>query len=320
MKKLIFKVVAFVLIIIVADFCVGFLLDTLRQQARGGYTARLNHIHNTLSDSVIIMGSSRANHHYNPEILQSFHPRKVTVYNAGMDGNGILLAYMFLNDMLERFTPQMVVYDVMPDFDYLKKGSNDKYLGWERPYYGASRPTDSLFAEISMVEPLKMMSKTYRNNSKLPQYLNDVVKRGGIGVKGYLPMEGSVVEGETFAYKDMEIDSLKLSYMEKFILKCKQNGIKLAMCVSPSFATDGTDILKPVRQLCEKYEVPLYDHLTDGRFAGRGEYFADGAHLNSKGADKYSKIIGEEIFGYNREPNIIPTQQKSKAATTLSKQ
>lgn len=310
----------FALIVFCADLGIGKCLDMLREHARGGYTSRLNHIHSHITGSVIVMGSSRANHHYNPEILSEHHPEHAGVYNAGMDGNGILLAYMFLSDMLEYHTPKMVIYDVMPDFDYLVKGSNDKYLGWERPYYGLSKGSKGVFSSVSATEPYKMLSRTYRHNSKLPQYMSDALQGSELGTKGYMPMEGSVATGETLRYSDMKVDSLKLGYMDKFMALCKENGVKLVMCVSPAFATDGSDVLAPVRKLCNEYNVTLYNHLTDTTFYGKGEYFADGAHLNSRGADIYSHKIGGEIFTQSREPRRIPTQQKSKAATTLSKQ
>lgn len=92
-----------------------------------GESGRMRYIHNELIADSIIMGSSRALHHYDPDILGNY-------YNVGEDRMGIIFSMGRLQLLKQRRMPHMLIYDVEPDYDLLQD-DNSTYLTNLRPYY-----------------------------------------------------------------------------------------------------------------------------------------------------------------------------------------
>ena len=78
-----------------------------------GESGRMRYIHNELIADSIIMGSSRALHHYDPDILGNY-------YNVGEDRMGIIFSMGRLQLLKQRRMPHMLIYDVEPDYDLLQ--------------------------------------------------------------------------------------------------------------------------------------------------------------------------------------------------------
>ena len=132
MKKHLIKILLFLLIIVAIDVLTGLVCSRLTAMARGGDTARNEYICNGTSEDILVMGSSRAIHHYNPAVIDTV--TGMSCYNCGQDGNGVILNYGRLHMILQRYRPRVIIYDVMPEYDLLAGDDNRKYLGWLRPY------------------------------------------------------------------------------------------------------------------------------------------------------------------------------------------
>ena len=117
--------------------------------------------------------------------------------------------------------------------------------------------------------------------------------------RGYRPIYGVLTE-ETIKKKEktqvekdikgLEIDSLKLSYVEKLFADAKSDGINLLCIVSPRFI-ENEDLYQPARNLCKKYGIPFVDNRNYEGITGNKELFQDFGHLNDKGAKKYTSSI-----------------------------
>lgn len=84
---------------------------------------------------VVILGSSRAHHHYVPSVF--FDSLGITAHNGGVDGNGIVMAKGLYQMITERYHPSLLIYDVISGFDFFvnsEDGNNIRYLGNLRPY------------------------------------------------------------------------------------------------------------------------------------------------------------------------------------------
>ena len=130
MRKFIIRLLAFLLLMFVVDRGVGLGMKYMQEHAKGGYVGHHNKIINHSDEDILIFGSSRAIHHYNPQIIKD--SLAMSCYNCGQDGNGIILFYGWWQLMKERHTPKLVIYDINPGFDLLLGESNQKYLGWLR--------------------------------------------------------------------------------------------------------------------------------------------------------------------------------------------
>ena len=127
MRKFILKVLLFFVVIAMVDRGFGLAMSNVLKGTQKGDWGRNNFIFNEVKSDVIILGSSRAIHHYDPQIISD--SLSMSCYNCGEDGNGIILSYGRLMMVKERHQPKIIIQDVSTSFD-LFKNDNHKYLGW----------------------------------------------------------------------------------------------------------------------------------------------------------------------------------------------
>ena len=291
MKKFIFSLMAFLLLLFVLDRAFGFGLTYLQNHAKGGDTARNNYICNDTEEDILIFGSSKAIHHYDPRIIED--SLQMTCYNCGNDGNGIVLLYGRYRMIEERYLPKVILYDVTSFFD-LEKGDNSRYLDWLRPYYYRSG-IDSIFWSVDKSERYKMYSSMYQYNSKILQLISDNIFPQQYDIKGYRPVNKKMqYEPEvTASDEEYEYDSLKLYYLEKLIKDCSGK-VKLIFITSPNYKATDDRVYEPLKDLCKEYDIPLLNHYCDSDFVFNKNYFYDSVHLNQDGATAFTnKVIGE---------------------------
>ncbi len=292
MKKFLLRICIFALVMVSCDVMMGFVGSYLVHNAKGGETARKNYIANETIEDVLIFGSSRALHHYDPNILED--SLGLTTYNCGFEGNGVICAYGFFKMINDRYHPKVIIYDIFSVVD-IESGDNNVYLGSLHNFYDRMG-IDSIFWEVENIERYKMISNLYRFNSVLPQTIMDNLHPLASDDKGYRPTDREM-EYEPLIladYGDCEYDSLKLHYIERIIKECKDNA-QLIFTVSPMYGKIDDKMLAPIVALCEKYDVPLLNHLSDTTFHYRRKYFHDSVHLNRTGATAYSKTIASEV-------------------------
>ena len=299
MKKFILKVLLFFALVAVMDFAWGGIFSWLRGHAKGGSTENCEYIANRCEDDIIILGSSRATHHYIPQIIED--SLGVSCYNCGEEGNGIVLAYGRFKMLTDRYKPKLVIYELTPGYDYGIKEPNTKYLGYLRPYYdknGIKRLFDDFDDEFSF---LKMKSKMYQNTGKLlPDLVDNFVFRDN--KKGYTPLSGKININsiDEPVIERMEFDSLKLSYIEKLILEAKYKNIQIVFMISPRYGIN-SDVsnYEPAIALSNKYGIPFYNFIDYRTIADNAEYFQDIGHMNDEGAVAYSQMLVKEVLNNN---------------------
>ncbi len=293
MKKFLLRICIFALIMVLCDIMMGFVGNYFVDNAKGGDTARKNYIANDTDEDVLIFGSSRAIHHYDPNIFED--SLVLTAYNCGFDGNGIICAYGFFHMIEERYHPKILIYEVTPSFDLLVSDDH-RYLGQLRFFYDRDG-IDSIFWNIDKVEKYKMMSQMYRYNSMLPQLITDNLHPLHSDNKGYRPLDDNKEVREPKEKENNEVyeyDGLKLYYIERLIEDCKGK-TQLVFAISPWYKNTKENVLKPIQTLCDKHNIPLINHYTDTTFNNNKNFFNDSAHLNHYGATKYSKVLVIEI-------------------------
>lgn len=102
----------------------------------------------------------------------------------------------------------------------------------------------------------------------------------------------------------MGVDSLKLSYLEKVIVLCKQNQIPLYFMISPRYGIQELDesvfepgiSLKPALSLCKEYNIPVYNYVHCPSISGNIQYFQDKGHMNDNGAIAYTQLLIKEVL------------------------
>ena len=295
MKKTVIKLAIFALLVVAVDMLVGVGADFLRSHTKGGETGRLIYINNNTEEDLLVVGSSRAIHHYNPEILED--ETGLSVYNAGTDGNGILLFYMQLCNILRHHTPKFIIYDFQYSFD-LSADDHSKYLNLQKPFYGQNQQVDSVFLAVDWRNKYKNLSQAYIHNSKLPQYISDFIRPLEPNIKGYKPLNGQMTPGQFQAtsYQTLDVDSVKRDYINSYIRLCREHEVGLAFVVSPLyFPSDKNVTVEPIAQIARENGVRMLDFSDSDAFLGNDSLFVDPTHLNAAGADLLTKMVADSL-------------------------
>lgn len=293
MKKTILLIASLLVATFALDRAVGLAFDYIHRHPRGGTTAHQRRIISATHAPVLVFGSSRARHHYIPEAMAA--RLGCPVLNCGEDGNGIFLAYAYWHFVRQRYTPRLIVYDVMPAFDLSSGYDNHRYLGPLRAEY-RDTTVRRIFADIDPTERYKMQSHAYRYNSTFVQYLRDYLRPShDLTPTGFQPLHGRVDTTTLTPEPRREVDPLKLAYMERLIEETRAQGTRLVFVVSPFYNGTDDSQLQPLRTLCARHHVELLDYSRRSPYYHSRRLFADGVHLNSDGAALFSAAVARRL-------------------------
>ena len=296
MKKYLLHILLFFVIVAAVDVSVGAFGRYLQGHAKGGSTRQFDDLVMKDRHDVLILGSSRAHHHYDAPFLRD--TLGVDVYNAGFDGNGVVLADGVLEMVLNRYKPQLVLFDVEPDFDvnvYEKDNHHTRYIKNLKPYYREGGVSE-IIKDVSMDEWRKVQSGLIRYNTEILGMAVDNLIDRGMERRGFQSLSGKMEKDpEPKAPKKEELDPFKLAYVEKLIVLCQSNDVPLVLVGSPKYGKTDSEALRPVKDIANKYEVPFLDYYADPSFMAHKEWFKEPMHLNSEGARVFSKLIAQDI-------------------------
>ena len=292
MKKFILKVACFFAIIVVIDLIAGVVFPYLVANAKGGDNGRNNYICFKTNEDVLIFGSSRAAHHYNPQIITD--STGMTCHNCGQDGNGIILSYGRLLMIEKRYSPKVIIYDVQSTFDLSAYEDNHKYIVWLKPYYNNDE-IKAILNDVDKTEKYKMMSNMYRYNSKFLQIINDCINPlRSMGKNGYKPYNEKmdtmkIIKDFKLKEDTLLLDPIKTDYIRRFISLANKS--KIVFVGSPMWYGGNESNFNFIRDVCNENNIPFYDFSNDKKYVHKNMYFKDGVHMNGTGADEFSKDL-----------------------------
>lgn len=297
MRKFIYKVLLFFAVIAIVDRAFGIAMKNVLQGTDKGDWGRNNYIFNDVNSDVIILGSSRAIHHYDPQII--IDSLGMSCYNCGEDGMGIFLMWARYQAIRERSIPKLVIYEVLPEYDLLTNSDNQKYFKFLRPYSDAPF-VNSVINEISSKESIKLQSYMYMYNSIFADIIAQRISNSSSTAREYT-YSPLVAQMNYNPKKNVEqeqmilCDSLKIVYLKKLILSCKKDGTWLVFTASPKYTAFSDNEFLPVKDLCRIYNVPFINHYCDMDYCKNPTYFADAGHLNFQGAELLTALVVSEI-------------------------
>lgn len=294
MKKYILHILLFFAIVVAIDFCFGKAFDYMVSHAKGGNTKETYDLLMKDQYDVIIMGSSRATHHYIPQMIEDY--LGITCYNAGADGNGIVLMYGRYKLMTNRYNPKLILYDVEPAFDiveYAEDDHNRRYLASLKAYFFQPGIKD-IYTDVNWSEGIKNYSGLFRYNGDYFNHLRNYLTAMPVSNKGYLPLKGKMSKEPKKEEASIQIlDSLKLSYIRTLVSDAKSRGIKFVFVASPKYGADPVSV-QPVKDIADALEIPFWDY-TDAPKFQKWEYFKEPMHLNDEGARVFTSLIATKL-------------------------
>ena len=297
MKKFLINMAIFFAIVAVVDFSLGKVFHYIQATA-GGRTGAEYYVCDKANEDVIIMGSSRASHHYVPEIISE--KLGMSCFNAGQDGNGIILQYGRWKMLSERYAPKLLIYDISADFD-LMVNDNARYIDRLKPFC-CDESVNDYVSTLFPMEKLKTLSCMYCYNYKFIEMAFDRLRNDDYKTEcGYIPLYGRI-RSEVVEKRDsekessFEADAVKLYYLEELIKEAKGKGTHVVLVVSPAweggFLTK--DAYSGIKAMAERFGVQFLEYI-NSQICDNPDFFEDSAHLNDKGARVFTNDFVSRI-------------------------
>lgn len=298
MKKFVLYLLLVIFGVVATDFCFGLVMKSVLASTVKGDWGRRNYIVNASNEDLLILGASRAIHHYDTEIISD--SLQMSCYNCGDDGMGILVHFPRFKKIIQRYHPKIVIYEVAPPIDYAQ-GDNTPFLGLLRPY-SDDDIMKKIIQDIDKKDLLFLHSNLYKYNSSFIEMLSHRFSRSPGTAKDftYAPLV-SVLQYDSGPtsyedeYENLELDSIKYSYLSELADICRSNGVRLVFSASPWYRMSESDVFSPIYKLCAEKGVTFLNHNFDDSFNLEKNYFHDAAHLNKYGAETFSSLIAHEI-------------------------
>ena len=299
MKKTLIYIILFLGFIVVIDYSSGIYIEHKFSKISFGDYGTINRGISTKAE-IIILGSSRAQHHYNPDVINS--SLKKSIYNTGLGGHGLFYNYAVLHEILKTNKPEMVVLDISPNIIVDPQAYSK--LNILLPYYDQSEA----FREIIQLNPkfsrLELFSNLYVYNSTLYDLLRTTFSKSNTIENGYKPLNGEIDENNFSPFyleaKD-EMDSNQMLYLSKIIELCQTNNITFLGIVSPTYKKFDVSnrIIYNVDSIFTKNNLHLYDYSSYVPLYNKSKYFKDQLHLNMEGtaifSEEISRILSSNI-------------------------
>lgn len=299
MKRIIAGFIIFLTIFVSADAIFGYFCKYMESRAKTGGTASRLYLIQKSNEDIVMFGSSRMSHHYDPTIFED--SLDLSCYNAGEDGYGILNNYGMILLSIKHHKPKMIIYDVC-DYD-IKAFDPIQQTEMLRAYYDVPE-INEIFKELLPKEYIKLKSNMYRYNSKFFRLLSCYIGYGSKRESGYLPMDGTIDYDAELWYDTIPplTDPIKMRYFARLIDTCKANDVQLVFSLSPSYMAPNSNAFFAIKKLCEEKNVPIYDYYSDSILSINKRYFRDKDHMNSVGASIFTKelvnrIVSDDLLG-----------------------
>ena len=174
--------------VVVVDILAGVVMNRLLPEiGNEGDTGRTYYSLYKVNEPVLIIGSSRANHHYVPQIISD--SLGLPVRNIGRDGCFFSYNCCVINSILDRYSPELIIWE--NGGSYLNEGGRDPlenlypyYLSNEHIHTCINSYTDGL-------DRIPLYSNLYRYNSVIHRIVMRYLNKAGEedGLKGYMPLK-----------------------------------------------------------------------------------------------------------------------------------
>ena len=300
-KKFLTACLVFVLGVLALDNLVGLFFDQMLEKLpnEGERVAKSNYSLKKVEADLIVIGSSRAECHYDTEVLSKSFP-EYTVYNCGGDGQGFLYCNVLLNGMVNRYTPKVVIWDMQFHELYKKKHN----LSLLYPHYTHDTYIyNTLNSEEDVSFRLKMLLNSYRYNATSLRILRSVYTPSAVleNKKGFgpRPVRKNMIVPSEKGGRDADLDPNMVNHLQATIDKLHTKGIKLVIVMSPVFnVAENNNTVAKLEEICKENNVLFVNHSQLDGFVHNSDLFYDSNHLNSKGAEIFSETLVKQIKGF----------------------
>lgn len=243
-------------------------------------------------EEIIILGDSRAEHHYNSQMI-SDHTGK-TVYNYGSDGQSVFYNYAVLRKLLDSYIPEKVIYEISLTELVNNQQSYDRllyFLPLENKY------ADNIVKKHSNSFKLFVtkLFNSYKYNSTVFIILKSYLSPKEY-FAGYQPLSKKMKE-DSYTYTTLldrntnyPLDSMKIHYFEEILKLAEEYNFDMEFFISPTLTIYENDILfSSINRSLSKFNYTANIIVNDSTYTTSS--FADLTHLNCDGANQYTNKV-----------------------------
>lgn len=260
---------------------------------------------NRTTADVVIVGSSRAAHHFATaqlkDSLDRYAGTDLAVYNAGIDGRFVNSNACAVESILERHSPKLLLFEA--DESAFSDGRSRLDVENSAPHYRTNRVVKRYLDELGWRARLKMQSNLYRWNQKV-FVLATVLRNSGKKdrLNGYIPlrerMSLAAASREILSAKERTnlppaADAWTISNLSRMLDAARNKGVPTVVVTTPRYRAQ--QHRKTLDSLCLAADVPHIDMFGMELFDEHPEWFADVAHLNDDGAQAFTALFFERL-------------------------
>lgn len=294
-RSLLVRLALVAAVFMLANLSLGTLLDYTRLRCVNRESGLINNARREKSD-VIILGSSRAKHHYDPKLLASLWG--VSVYNAGFPGQAIPFNRVTFDLIAAKHHPKAVIVDVMAFDDDM-----DRVHAFDAWYFDSKvlreMPSEAEAGKAASVSPdfrirCWMSFAAYRYADRVSRNLFDKPHQGE-GPE-FDPLPVGYVEKNWRGYEKPQPHKKFPWYrpqLAALVDEIKATGAEVVLAFSPTFKMGNeTDFTDTAEAVAKEKGVPFIDFTKTALTRPEDKkYYYDGGHLNTDGAAIYTREV-----------------------------
>ena len=315
MRKFIYKILKTVTLVYLILFVLQFAIDTLLGQENACNNNTWHKIFNgTLESDIVILGNSRAEAHYDTEIIANITNKKT--YNLGQSGTPINILNIRWQSYINRNKlPEVLILDL----DYTVLGTTNTifekfqylpYIYKEEYINSASKiDTDNLLErylplykyrgyETEIYKNIKGLSNTELCSNSVNGYIEHDKQWDNAAWESFKTKMKKDKENNN---KNFEMYAEGITHLKAIIAFCKTNNIKVYFVWSPqyyeaySYRLEYRKYLDSVLNKLSLKNNITYLNLSKDTLSFDKNNFYDKSHLNSKGARLFSEKVAEAL-------------------------
>lgn len=308
-QVVVLRSLVFLTVLVAGDYIIGTCLRHYYFTQNAGQSSCLTYGLERCEADILILGNSRAQHHYDPSIVSD--STGLSSYNAGLDGgHSILLPYAQILAVFKRYTPKLVLIEFSEYAMAAKEEDHDK-LSVLLPYYRTHPELRPLILTRGQWERIKLLSHIYPFNSQIVNIVrfNTQMDAGRRWERdGFIPIREKVLNGVTARIptefdepKQDAIDPDKLKALEYIIRICEQRQVALIFINSPIYQLASQKVKKQTRSsrvvdsLFARTKVAYFDCSQSLTICHTDTLFADRLHLNENGSRAFSRVVARIV-------------------------
>ena len=302
-KKLIKSIIIIFIAFILIDILVGFIGEIALKKLPdfGDELCKTNYRLNRVKTDVVIVGSSRARHHYCTSILadsvNAYLGTNYSFYNAGINGQFVDCNACTVESILNRYKPKLILFDT--NADGFKTDKSQKRLSRYEPFYKTNSKVKYYLDRMGWKEKMKIQINMYRFNNKAINIIGGLLYHNTPD-DGYYPLyqimtiTDSKTKGKTKSQNkpnDFSVESF-----DQMLTSCNNLNVKIIVASSPRYKPNGDNEL--IQSICYRHNIPYIELYNVDFFNNHPELFSNDSHLNDNGATIFTQMFFEELKPY----------------------